>query len=375
MNAAAVAQAPSFASAVDTGAAKPATADTTPKPGFKPSWDFSAWLFGTFTYQVDSATKAANGGHANSQFMVDRAYLNFRGQVAPDFGFRITTDVKTLPAGNGMYNGLVIRLKYAYLQWDYLRAATPNGLSAWARIGSIHTVVIEDEEHFWPRWIQKTALEYWGFQPGAADMGASTQFTLPGRWGWAYFTVGNGGGYQTAVDADPYKDMALRFSLTPLSSSKGFFRTLQITPWGQVGRTQATALTKPGLQNNAGGLFVGNADPRVTFGVEFAERQVQTLPDTVKITTTAMAWDGFVVVRPSLFADPKGRPWGVILRYDDWKANTSNSAHRTLLLASVFLDVAKQTSFGITYQDDVGHAETTVVPTKTMWQLNWQLTF
>jgi hypothetical protein len=86
-------------------------------------------------------------------------------------------------------------------------------------------------------------------------------------------------------------------------------------------------------------------------------------------------WDGFVQVRPSLFRDPAGVPWGLIVRYDDFKANTANSAHRTLVLAGAFIDVARNSSFAITYQDDVGHSEIAPIPTKTMWQLNWQITF
>src|SRR5262249_17881694 len=65
------------------------------KPEFKPSWNFSTWIFGAYNYVTDSVTKAANSGEAYSKFTVDRAYLTFRGQVAPDWGFRVTTDVVT----------------------------------------------------------------------------------------------------------------------------------------------------------------------------------------------------------------------------------------------------------------------------------------
>jgi hypothetical protein len=384
---AAVAQAPAFSigtpSAVADSAAKPAAApaakpDSEPKPEFKPSWNFSAWLFGTWTYQTDSATKANNNGSAASRFTVDRAYLTFRGQVAPDFGFRVTTDVKTLPVANGIYNGLVIRLKYAYMQWDYMHP-NADGMSAWARIGQIHTVVVDYEENFWPRWLQKTALEYWAIQPSSADEGASTQLSLPNKLGQAYLTIGNGGGYETAVDADRFKDIALRFSITPLAKQAGLLKSLTVTPWFQVGRSQASLVLPPlhpGLENNAGGIFVGNNDPRLTFGAEYAERQIETMPTPpAKVVTTARLYDGFVQVRPALFSDPKGTPWGIVLRYDEFKANTANAANRTLLLAGVFLDVSKATSFGLSYQDDVAHSPSNILNTKTLWQLNWQITF
>ena len=353
-------------------AAKP---DSTPKPEFKPSWNFNAWLFGAYSYQTDSATKANNGNHPTSKFSVDRAYLTFAGRVAPDFSFRVTTDVKTLPAGNAVYNGLIVRLKYAYMQWDYLHAEDANAMSAWARIGQIHTIIIDDEEHYWPRWLQKTAIEYWAIQPSSADQGASTNLTLPNKIGQAYLSVGNGGGYETAVDADRFKDVALRFDLTPLAKGASLLKTFTITPWFQVGRTQGAATNHPGLENNAGGIFLGANDPRLAFGVEWAERQVQTIPVATTITTTAQLYDGWVQVRPSLFSDPKGVPWGVVVRYDHYEANTANSLNRTLLLAGVFIDVAKASSFGLSYQDDAGHGTPPLGATKTMFQLNWQTTF
>ena len=360
----------------DSGAKPAAKPDSAPaKPEFKPSWSFNAWLFGAYSYQTDSAAKANNGNHPSSKFSVDRAYLTFKGQVAPDFSFRVTTDVKTLPAANAVYNGLIVRLKYAYMQWDYLHATDAKGLSAWARIGQIHTVVIDDQERFWPRWLQKTAVEYWAIQPSSADQGAATNFSLPNKWGQAYLTVGNGGGYETANDADRFKDVALRFSLTPLAKSTGLLKSLTVTPWFQIGRSQGAAVNRPGLENNAGGIFVGNNDARLTFGVEYAKRQVQTIPTTTTITTTGELYDGFVQIRPMLFKDPKGVPWGVVLRYDRFKANTANSANRTLLLAGVFIDVAKSSSFGLSYQDDQGHSATTLAPEKSIWQLNWQVTF
>ncbi len=361
-------------------AAKPAAKpDSTPKPEFKPSWNFGVWLFGAYTYQTDSATKANNSNNATSRFSVDRAYLTFRGQVAEDFGFRVTTDVKTLPAGNAVYNGLVVRLKYAYLQWDYLHSSENNAVTGWARIGQIHTVVIDDEERFWPRWLQKTALEYWGVQPSSADEGASTNLSLPNKWGQFYFTIGNGGGYETAVDADRYKDVAGRLDITPFAKSTGRLKTLTITPWYQIGETQSglAGLIKAGLQNNAGGVFIGMNDPALTWGLEYGERSFETQPVGAILTTDGVVKDGFIQVRPSIFKDPKGTPWGIVVRYDKWTASTTGvtpTIDRTLWIAGVFLDVAKSSSFGITYTDDKGNA-TTNAPQKTYVQLNWQVTF
>ena len=364
--------------------------DSMPKPEFKPSWNFGTWIFGAYNYITDSNTKAANSGQAFSKFTVDRAYLTFRGQVAPDWGFRVTTDVVQLGAGSG-YNGLTIRLKYAWMQWDYLHATDPNDWSAWARIGQITTIEIDDEERFWPRWIQKTALEYWAIQPNSSDLGAGTQINLPSKWGNVYFLLDNGSGYSNATDVDRYKDASVRLSLWPLGRSDGIFRTLELNGWYQAGRTQAGIVTsppniKPGLENNAYGVFLGNADPRFQFGIDWASRiqQVINPADSTRHQNTASLFAGFVVIRPFLFSDPKGTPLGIILRYDNYTPYNNaffppgaltTSTKQNLFIATLFWDVAKQSSLGISYQGQTQSSPSGAAYEKTMYQLNYQVTF
>jgi hypothetical protein len=360
--------------------AKPAAKDSVPpKPEFKPSWNFSTWIFGSYSYQTDSTTKAANNDAPTSKFSVDRAYLTFRGQVAPDWGFRVTTDVFTV-GGVGTYTGLAIRLKYAWMQWDFAHAAEPNDLSAFARIGQITTVVIDDEEHYWARWIQKTAVEFWGIQPASSDLGVGAQVNLPGKWGAVVGVLDNGGGYTVATDADRYKDAALRLSLTPLMKGNSLLKTFELSGWYQAGRTQGPGIApgyKPGLDNNAYGVYIGNADPRLQFGLEYAARLTQSVvpTDSSILDNTAKLTDGFVIIRPFLFTDPKGLPLGVILRYDNYQPNDNVSTKMNLFIATVFLDVAKSSSLGISYQGQTQSSPSNVLAEKTFYQLNYQITF
>src|SRR5688500_15951575 len=92
-----------------------------------------------------------------------------------DEGFHDTT-----ARSNAIYRGVAFRAKYAYLQYDYLRDY--HGVAAYARLGMLQTVVIEHVESFWPRWISRTAVELSGFFQ-SADLGASTQLTLPSKRG------------------------------------------------------------------------------------------------------------------------------------------------------------------------------------------------
>ena len=206
-------------------AQRPATPP--PQPAKTPQLDFSGIIFANWGYRTDDAARAQN------RFDLERAYLTFRMPVGDRTGIRITADVfQTLTSpGDAFYRGWAFRAKYAYVQYDYLRDY--NGISAYARLGMLQTVVIEHIESFWPRWISRTAVELSGFFQ-SADLGLSTQVNLPSKRGEIYATVTNGPGY-TSRETDRFKDAAVRLTLTPLSNSKGLFSTTAITAWGYKG--------------------------------------------------------------------------------------------------------------------------------------------
>jgi hypothetical protein len=147
---------------------KPAPAATKPAT---PGLDFSAWIFGDWQYQSDDAAKAANGGSAPNKFDIGRVYLTFKGPLGDRVSYRATTDIKQ-GGGTDSYKGWFVRLKYAYLQYDYMK---PNAdrAAAIARIGMLHTMLIDHEENFWPRYLTNTAVEKYGFF-SSADLGVAT---------------------------------------------------------------------------------------------------------------------------------------------------------------------------------------------------------
>ena len=185
-----------------------------------PQLDFSGIIFANWSYRTDRAARAQN------RFDVERAYLTFRMPVGDRTSIRITADVfqNTAAPGDAFYRGWAFRAKYAYLQYDFLR--NYQGMSAYARLGMLHTVVIEHVETFWPRWLSRTAVELTGFF-ASADLGAATQVNLPSKRGELYATITNGPGY-TSRETDRFKDAGVRLTLTPLSASKGLLSTTAI---------------------------------------------------------------------------------------------------------------------------------------------------
>ena len=208
-----------------------------------PAFDFSGVVFGAYGIRTDSAAKATLGGKSPNPFTLDRAYLTFRMPAGDNASIRVTTDVfqQTNAAAGAFYGGWVVRIKYGYVQYTGLRDEFGKGSNLTGRIGILHTVVIDHEEQFWPRYLSQVALERNGFMV-SADGGAAGLLTLGNKWGEVYGTVVNGGGY-TAVERDRFKDFALRLSLTPLASHDNMspiLKSFAITPWFSKGWNPST---------------------------------------------------------------------------------------------------------------------------------------
>ena len=314
-----------------------------------PTFDFSGVVFGSWGIRTDSAAQATLGGKSPNQFSLDRAYLNFRMPAGDNASIRVTTDVfqQTNAAAGAYYGGWVVRVKYGDVQYTGLRDQFGTGSNLTGRIGILHTVVIDHQEGFWPRYLSQVALERNGFM-SSADAGVAGLMTLGDKWGEIYATVVNGGGY-TAVERDRFKDFAARLSLTPLANHNSLspiWKSLAISPWyskgwapstfaaggaGQVGSGDNGAITD-GLQKDRYGVFAGIKERRITAGAEWAQRKDEsdgpangntaTVPRVV-VDSTGRLLDGFVLLRPvELFDASHKSGWQLIGRYDRFTPNS-----------------------------------------------------
>jgi len=196
-------------------APKPDSVKPAPKPAPAPALNFSGVLYGNYQYHGEAANKAQNS------FNLERAYLTFRMPAGNRASIRITADVfqQTSSTNNAdaYYKGWVFRAKYAYLQYDYLQGKTSADWSAVARAGLIHTMFIDHEENFWPRWLSLVPLERAGYF-SSADAGVAAIVTIPNKYGEVYAAITNGPGYASR-ETDRFKDYQARLTLTPLAAS------------------------------------------------------------------------------------------------------------------------------------------------------------
>jgi hypothetical protein len=354
-------------------AAQQPAASPAPAPAPKPTLDFSGVLFGNYQYNTGVTARNANA------FTLDRAYLTFRMAAGEHTSIRVTTDVFQ-DVGTNAYT---VRAKYAYLQYDVPKFS--NGASLLARIGILHTVEIDHEETFWPRYLTNTGVERAGFF-ASADAGIASQLTLPNKWGEVYAAITNGPGYTTR-EVDRFKDYQARLSLTPLMGSTtvpALFRTFTLTGWAYKGAL-ASRFANGGVGQQAPigeamprdryGVLVGIKDPRLTIAGEYAwattgtEAGLNTLASPrVQTDVDAKLLYGFIVGRPLAFMNASGKsPLALIARYDRYQpidnlADYSYHFH----VGGISYYISSRATLALDYQEELpASGQVTPSPTTT----------
>ena len=337
--------------------------------------DFSGVLYANFQYRGD-----AGPNKSTNKFDLERAYLTFRMPAGDRASIRITADVfqQTTTGSDAYYKGWVVRAKYAYLQYDYLKSGGWTGV---VRGGLLHNVVIDHVEQFWPRWISQTSIERNGFF-SSSDAGVATLLTFPNKFGEFYATIVNGPGY-TSREVDRFKDYAARLSLTPLSGSDNkILKTFALTGWTYIGASASQFVAGgagqigpigSSMPRTRAGVFLGVRDPRLTAGFDWATRKdareagLNTfVSPRTEIDSTGRLIAGFVTAKPfQLLNDKSTFPLGLIGRWDRFKPNTDLPGFINTVIGGLTWDLNKKTAISLDYQEQVPHSGAVIAATKT----------
>lgn len=355
----------------------PAPKDTAPaqaKPAPAPAIDFSGILFANYQYRGDRGpAKSAN------KFDLERAYLTFRMPAGDKASIRITTDVfqQTTSGSDAYYRGWTVRAKYAYLQYNYLNGPDWR---ANARIGLLHTVFIDHDEQFWPRWISPSPTERAGYF-SSADAGIASTVSFPKKFGELYATVTNGPGY-TSREVDRFKDFAARVTITPWSNDPASpFRTVALSAWGYKGATASKFVdggagqigrVGNGLDRDRWGIHAGRLDPRLTLAVQYASRREEAelgantaaSPRSVTDSTGTML-SAYALARPFPSVGAKPHPLSLLARWDRVKVNTDTDARYDVVIAGLVWDLSSKASFSLDYQENNPIDGNPIAPGKT----------
>ncbi len=364
-------QQPSFPPALVTA---PDTAP--PAANRPPPIDFSGVMFANFQYRLDRGSS-----RATNKFDVERVYLNFRMPAGDRASIRITTDLfqQQSSGSDAFYRGWVLRAKYAYLQYDYLKR---GGLTAVARLGLVHNVFIDYDESFWPRWIGTVAADRHGYF-SSSDAGLVTLVTLPGKRGELYATLVNGPGY-TSRETDRFKDYAARLTLTPFAASRsGLWRTLALTGWtyqgahgsqfasggtGQVGPIGSS------LVRDRWGVFAGIKDPRLTLAAQYARRDDEgesgantpASPRSV-IDSSGSLVSAYAMARIFREGGKVARQLHVLARMDRVTTHRARGDRHHLVVGGLVWDFTRAASLSLDYQELLPERGSAVAPNKTIF--------
>lgn len=354
--------------------APPDTAKRVPTPA--PRLDFSGVMFANYQYRLDRGVI-----RGQNKFDVERVYLTFKLPAGDRARIRVTTDLfQQQSSGNdSFYKGWVVRAKYAYLEYDYLKR---NGFTAVARGGLVHNVFVDHDESFWPRWVGTVATDRHGYF-SSSDAGVVSLLTFPARRGELYVTLVNGPGY-TSRETDRFKDYGARLTLTPLAASTAsFWRTLALTGWVYQGATGskfaaggAEQIEPIGssLQRDRWGVFAGLKHPRLTLAAQYAARvdEGETGNNTVAAPREVVEISGnlvsaYAMARIMGGSGRSAKPVHLLGRVDQVNSDRSRGDRHRLVVGGMIWDFTSAASLALDYQELLPQRGSAVVPSKTLF--------
>jgi len=283
--------------AVITSGAQEKAAEA-PKPaGIVPT--FGATMFGNYAYVINGTD-----GRDFNKFDLDRVYFTMKSQIADDWKLQITTDIYRNTATGSYYNGLDVRLKFAYLDYAVMENVS-------VKFGMIPGVWNGVEESLWKyRGVYKTVSDQNSYYQ-TSDLGISATYTLPSKLGEVAAYMQNGDGYQSP-ELNRYKDYVFRATLNPFTSIEGL-KGLSLSGIGSIG----SAGTTRALERNRYGVLAGYSNSVVLVGAEYIVRKdAPSNPDTVR---TGNAFSLFTEIKAP-FAGLQSK-LSLILRYDGIEPN------------------------------------------------------
>ncbi|GAC1684613.1 MAG: hypothetical protein NVS9B3_02820 [Gemmatimonadaceae bacterium] len=355
------------------GAQQPAAAPAKAAAAPAPQLDFSGVIFGNYLY---GGAQTNTGARTNNQFSVDRSYLTFRMPAGDNLAIRVTADLfQQSNQNNGFYNGWALRLKYAYLQANYLDNRD-LGVKGAARIGMVELPMVGFQEGIWPRFLGQVPIDRYGYQ-GSADVGVMTVISLPNKLGEFQGDITNGPGYQ-AAENDRFKDFSTRLTLTPFASSTGpaLFKSLALTGWAvagtgasryvngvaATGANPGVAPVGTGLDHSRAGASISIAHPALSAMAEYHVRNDESenanAATTGNVTVTQTKGNiisAFGLLRPFKAMDSLAdyQSLGLLLRWDRVTSNQdlTPQPQGQFVVAGLLYDLSKRVTVALDYQE------------------------
>jgi hypothetical protein len=270
--------------------AKPAVAPA-PAAASKAEVSGTAWI--SYAYDTNGADENDN------EFALTRMYINYKGKVAPNTEYRLTTDIRTSntytdsggdKVSTGRFDAF---MKFGYLSFNNI---VPGGALI---AGAQPTPWTDFEDKFWKyRPVSKSLTDQWGFLT-SSDFGVSLKGTLDGGFDY-HLMVSNGEGYGANEETGNKngKDFSLRLAYQPTKKSPTF------ALYGDNGSSKNT-------DSDRWGALVGRVADDYHYGLNYIHGT-----DGAKKSGAYSLYGGFNF--------PRTR-WALFARYDNFDPNLDAS--------------------------------------------------
>ncbi len=274
-----------------------------------------ATIFADYTLQQEPTVRDVDGnGITLNAFNIARAYLNVTGTVSNRIAFRVTPDiVRETGAGSSVAGSYVIRLKYAYGQFnldDWMNRGS------FARFGMQPTPWIDFIDSVYRYRFQGPTLEDREGILSSSDVGATFRYVLGGNFGDVHGGFYNGENYNRA-EANDQKALMVRGTVRPLPGH-GVLSGIRLTGF---------------YDHDA---YVRNAERRRAIaGVTYEHAHVNAgasyLATSDRQRAASAAVDGRGI---SVWATPRtANGWEALLRFDRLKPDTNLTGRKTRTIA------------------------------------------
>jgi hypothetical protein len=299
-------------------------------------------IFGSYVYSPDGV-----GGVDYNRFDLDRSYFTVRSQLAESWKVQLTADLIRWSETGDKYTGLVVRMKFGYV--DY----SPAGISV--KMGLIPGAFNSIEESAWKyRVIASTPSDRYGYL-ATADLGVSATYALPEKMGEVAGYIINGKGY-SSPEADKFKEFILRTNVAPFVNND-LLKSLMVGAYYSTANENSAKYG--GLPKNRFGAMVAYSYDIISAGFIYnTKNDAAVHPDT--------STSGNVI---SMFGELKS-PWpefkqfSLIGRVDLVEPNTSKAGDQIkFLIGGLVYKPNDKLTFALDCQLTFGELSTTLVKT------------
>lgn len=309
----------------------------------------------------------------DNRFLIKRAYLNVKFDIAPFLQARVTPDIHQDATGDWK-----TRFKYVYGKFHWKELGFIG--KPYVEFGLAHMPWLDFEEHINRFRMQDTMFMERNHLFNSADLGVmfggnfggelpeeyrhEVNHHYAGRWGSFQVGLYNGGGYH-AVEQTSNKALEGRISLRPMPDALPGF---QVTAFGLIGKGNAPS--EPDW--NLGNLMLSYESPRFVVTGQYERGEGNQKGNMADADGKPLKHKGYSVFGELRLGE--ARAWSLIGRYDHFDPNRDGAGDvQKRWIAGVAWQFYKGNYWLLDYQN-LSH-DTPGIPDEHRLQLTLQLKY